>query len=1155
MAPNDGTYYVQITGDPGAKFDLVVTRGADFTTQPHNTPATAQDITATQQSGNSKQGGALGSLQNPSGAFLGTTIEGIDFNGSNCGCLPPDTNAAVGNGFVAETVNVQFRVWDTSGNQLLDEPLSTLFGQATAGDPFVLYDAVAGHWYVTGIDGADNSKELLAISNDANPLDGFSNVYAVPVAASGDLTDFAKPGYNYDAIVIEANDFGDGHSVVTTVDKAQAIAGNLVYYQSTPSFNFRALVPAQMTDSTTPGGPMWFMASTGDPNSDGTTPNTIRVTEMTNVLSNSPVYTDYTVPIGITYGATTLADQPGAPGSVTTNDVTATSVDYLNGMMVTAFPATTAADGFKYTKSVWVEVNVSGGTPVLVQAGVVNPGPGVSAFFPGAAIDPAGNIGISYMESSSTEYVSAAVAGHIAGSPLGSTTAGTVFAPGGGSMPYSFREGDYGTAVYDPGTGLFWGANEYIGSDGSTNIWRTKIASFSVFSAIGTDYYAVNANAGDNLHFATSTPAGGPQRVRQQLLPRAAALRPERQSRRRRRRQRLRRAELGHRFHGARRRRRQVDHRGHRVAEHAVADLGRVWPAGHRGDGRPRFLRRDEHQPARRCARPAAIDHHRHLQRPGPRDIADPGRAGSQRRPGHRRHRRQRAIRSTWTVDPSSYATGDRPAERRDDRRRRFRRPGHGRERPDPHRLTATRSSRPTWRPIVVSSSIDGQVFSPAPANVTEVVTFSQPMNTSFTTSSSFELMGNYRNVQYAAASFSWDPTGTILTINYANLPDDTYTLTLFASGFENLVGIPLASNYVANFAVTLGTAAFPTPFTPVPPLGDLIYTGSDTHVLATPTDVDYLTVSLNAGETLTLIGTPTTSSLQLVFTVLDPNDNVIATSSAPAAGRERLPRDRPDHDDGHLHDRDQRCERQHRAVLDPGLPQQLRQAGHRERVDPDRRGPHRQLLPAGPRQCRSARGRGQPADRRPQRGRCLRLVPILRVLQLGIDDPGHPADQCRRPGRPGDPGERRPVPVALRGRAGSGQQHAVCGRDHQLQRTARSTASCSSSTRITGQQVATITLPTDNANNFYYYPYGFSIASDGSFWIPQPNSGNIIHLDASYNEIGSYSAGGLMPESASIGTDGNVYFSTDHRQCLPAQSHQRCRQLLRLHRRRHSAP
>ncbi len=82
----------------------------------------------------------------------------------------------MGNGFVAETVNVQFRVWDTAGNVLLDEPLSTLFGADTGGDPYVEYDAGAGRWYVTAIDGADNSKEFLAISNDANPLDGFMPV-------------------------------------------------------------------------------------------------------------------------------------------------------------------------------------------------------------------------------------------------------------------------------------------------------------------------------------------------------------------------------------------------------------------------------------------------------------------------------------------------------------------------------------------------------------------------------------------------------------------------------------------------------------------------------------------------------------------------------------------------------------------------------------------------------------------------------------------------------------------------------------------------------------------------------------------------------------------------------------------------------------------
>ena len=187
--------------------------------------------------------------------------------------------------------------------------------------------------------------------------------------------------------------------------------------------------------------------------------------------------------------------------------------------------------------------------------------------------------------------------------------------------------------------------------------------------------------------------------------------------------------------------------------------------------------------------------------------------------------------------------------------------------------------------PTVVKSTIDGKVFSPAPADVTEVVTFSQPMNTSFTTSASFNLVGNFRNVSYAAASFIWSANDKVLTINYIGLPDDTYTLTLFASGFQSSVGINLAGDYNANFTVKLGTATFGGTFKPVPPLGDLIYTGTDTHVLSTSNDVDSLTVSLNAGETLTLIGSPTTQALQLQITLFDPNSKKIASATASGPG------------------------------------------------------------------------------------------------------------------------------------------------------------------------------------------------------------------------------------------------------------------------------
>src|SRR5262245_32591366 len=67
-------------------------------------------------------------------------IDGINFLGSNCGCLPPDTNAAVSNDFVAEATNVQFRVWNkTPGNQVLNESLTALFGSPSGGDPYVVY--------------------------------------------------------------------------------------------------------------------------------------------------------------------------------------------------------------------------------------------------------------------------------------------------------------------------------------------------------------------------------------------------------------------------------------------------------------------------------------------------------------------------------------------------------------------------------------------------------------------------------------------------------------------------------------------------------------------------------------------------------------------------------------------------------------------------------------------------------------------------------------------------------------------------------------------------------------------------------------------------------------------------------------------------------
>ena len=331
--------------------------------------------------------------------------KGTDPN-NNCGCLPPDTNAAVNGTYVVETVNEEFVVFDqATGTRLFSETLDSLFsgtGQSSLGDVYVVWDPLVNRWYVDSIDANNEANLLFAVSNDSNPLDGFSNQYVIPSAAPGDLADFPKFGYNAEYITFSANDFGDAHAQVTVINKADALAGALIYVQLTPSYQFRALVPAQ-DPTATPGEPIWFV---GSPYLGlGSTNNVIRVTKLVDPFG-AATFTDYYPTVDTYGGFTSGVDQPGGFGSVAANDNTTTQVFERNGELVTAFPASTAADGYYYPKVHYYTLNVSSGSPVLDTQGVVDPGYGVATFFPSAALDPSGDIGLTWMESSSSEYVS-----------------------------------------------------------------------------------------------------------------------------------------------------------------------------------------------------------------------------------------------------------------------------------------------------------------------------------------------------------------------------------------------------------------------------------------------------------------------------------------------------------------------------------------------------------------------------------------------------------------------------------------------------------------------------------------------------------------------------------------------------------------------------
>jgi hypothetical protein len=104
------------------------------------------------------------------------------------------------------------------------------------------------------------------------------------------------------------------------------------------------------------------------------------------------------------------ADQPGGVGSITTfPNTTTTQVHYSNGRLVTAMASATASDGFVYPKGLYYQIDVNGNgvvKPRLIKQGVIDPGPGVAVQMPSVVEDKQGNLGLTWMESSSTEYLS-----------------------------------------------------------------------------------------------------------------------------------------------------------------------------------------------------------------------------------------------------------------------------------------------------------------------------------------------------------------------------------------------------------------------------------------------------------------------------------------------------------------------------------------------------------------------------------------------------------------------------------------------------------------------------------------------------------------------------------------------------------------------------
>jgi hypothetical protein len=263
--------------------------------------------------------------------------------------------------------------------------------------------------------------------------------------------------------------------------------------------------------------PEYFVQDTGP---FDTVSDRVHVVTMTNYLSKSPTYVLTDVPVKPYAALILLADQPTAPGSVFTNGTQFTQADWRNGKLVTAHSVFEADDDYAKSRVRWYQFDTTGAEPTLIQQGSIHPGPGVSTYQGSIAQDAAGNLAMTYMQSSAHEYVSMYVATKLVGTPLGVMGNGVPAAPGGGLMPVSDRTGDYSTVEVDPTDGrTFWAANEYIGADGSTDIWRTHIASFQASADPGANYYALNVSVGGLLNIQVTLPGAGPGEFANDFVP------------------------------------------------------------------------------------------------------------------------------------------------------------------------------------------------------------------------------------------------------------------------------------------------------------------------------------------------------------------------------------------------------------------------------------------------------------------------------------------------------------------------------------------------------------------------------------------------------------------------------------------------------------
>ena len=406
---------------------------------------------------------------------------------------PPDTQVAAGASYLVEPVNSALWVWSKTGAVLSSADLNVFFtvpGGYFFTDPRVAFDSAVSRWFLSGlsVDSSGDSQVYLAVSETSDPT-GTWYVYTISSQA-GVLQDQPKVGFDSSVVVLSWNDYSGSPLTFTgqetwVLNESELLTGSPFYYEYFgPDVTRFDVVPAISLTSTTTAYAAYNCSLDNNTGScaNGTT-SAMGTVALTGVPPSTVTWTEYNPTIVPTVSPP-AADQPGAPGSIATNDARFLSVTYDGGVLYVAGNdgCIPAGDTVERPCVRLIEVAVSSSPAVTVDEdlGYV----GGDLYYPAVAPDTSGNVFIASTFSSSSVYAEAI---GLTIAPGSSSFSAVAFEAGAGTYSGGCGEagfngcrwGDYSGVAVDPSNPTdVWLAGEYAPTSGSD--WGTAIGELTL---------------------------------------------------------------------------------------------------------------------------------------------------------------------------------------------------------------------------------------------------------------------------------------------------------------------------------------------------------------------------------------------------------------------------------------------------------------------------------------------------------------------------------------------------------------------------------------------------------------------------------------------------------------------------------------------------